>query len=205
MALKLTYDVLQYAAPMLLNAIVQFLTDIVASQQEGGGERPPNYLGFVYVAALFVLAVVQTAMLHQYFFAVFQLGMHLRSAVTLTVYTKALRLSSAAPERTAGVGTITNLMSTDGNRLQNLSTYVMTIVSGPWQIALAITLLWFQLGPSVFAGLAVMVVAIPLNVRRGALTSSAHPLPTRHSRSSLCAGADGAQEPGAAGGADGRA
>ena len=73
-----------------------------------------------------------------------------------------LRLSSSA-RRTSTVGEIVNLMAVDAQRFMDLMTYIHTIWSGPFQIALSLYFLWQTLGPSILAGFGVMVLLIPIN------------------------------------------
>jgi len=54
-------------------------------------------------------------------------------------------------------------MAVDAHRFVDLTTYLNMIWSAPFQIALAIYFLWQSLGPSVLAGLFVMIVLIPIN------------------------------------------
>lgn len=61
------------------------------------------------------------------------------------------------------VGEIVNLMAVDAQRFMDLVTYLNMIWSAPLQIGLAIYFLWGILGPSVLAGLAVMIILIPVN------------------------------------------
>ena len=55
-------------------------------------------------------------------------------------------------------------MSVDAQRLMDLIAYLHIIWSGPFQIVLALIFLWDSMGPSVFAGLAVMILLIPFNI-----------------------------------------
>ncbi len=75
---------------------------------------------------------------------------------------QALRMSSKARQNRT-VGEIVNLMSVDAQRLMDLVTYLYAVYSAPIQITLALVLLYKFLGPSVFAGLAVMILLIPIN------------------------------------------
>ena len=61
------------------------------------------------------------------------------------------------------VGEIVNLMSVDAQRLQDVTGYLWMIWSCPLQIAIAIYMLWGIVGPSALAGLAVMILLIPIN------------------------------------------
>jgi ABC-type transport system involved in cytochrome bd biosynthesis fused ATPase/permease subunit len=130
--------------------------------QPGPSGPPPAWVGYAFVVLLFVTSLMQTALLHQYFFRVFRVGQHLRSSIILAVYQKSLRLSLTARQGQS-VGTITNLMSTDSKRLQDLTTYLMMVVSGPLQIVLSVYFLWQQIGVSVFGGVAVIVLFLPIN------------------------------------------
>ena len=75
---------------------------------------------------------------------------------------QALRLSSSARQQST-VGEIVNLMSIDAQRFMDLMTYLHCIWSSPFQITLAIIFLYIAIGPSVFAGVAVLVLMIPFS------------------------------------------
>uniref|UniRef100_A0A087YGI1 Multidrug resistance-associated protein 1 n=1 Tax=Poecilia formosa TaxID=48698 RepID=A0A087YGI1_POEFO len=77
-------------------------------------------------------------------------------------YKKALVISNAA-RRTSTVGEIVNLMSVDAQRFMDLVTYINMVWSAPLQVVLALYFLWQNLGPSVLAGVAVMVLMVPIN------------------------------------------
>ena len=78
-------------------------------------------------------------------------------------------LSSNA-RKTRTVGEIVNLMSVDSQKCMELMTYVNLVWSAPLQILIALVLLWFTMGPSIFAGVGVMVLLIPVNTCVAALT-----------------------------------
>lgn len=61
------------------------------------------------------------------------------------------------------VGETVNLMSADAQRFNDVTNFIHLIWSCPLQIALSIVFLWLELGPSVLAGLAVMVLMVPIN------------------------------------------
>ena len=54
-------------------------------------------------------------------------------------------------------------MSVDAQRLQDVAGYLWMVWSSPLQIAIAVYMLWGIVGPSVLAGLAIMVLLIPVN------------------------------------------
>lgn len=101
---------------------------------------------------------------------------------------QALVITNAA-KRSSTVGEVVNLMSVDAQRFMDLTTFLNMLWSAPLQIFLALYFLWQvclelawlffylcffvpllltagflqNLGPSVLAGVAVMVMLIPLN------------------------------------------
>ena len=67
-------------------------------------------------------------------------------------------------------------MSVDAQRLMDLMTYVNMVWSAPFQIILSLIFLYDAMGPSIFAGFAVMVIMIPVN---GVLASQARKFQVR--------------------------
>ena len=93
----------------------------------------------------------------------FLVGLRIRTALIAAIYRKALRMSNAARKEST-VGEIVNLMSVDAQRFMDLTAYINMIWSAPLQIVLALYFLWDILGPAVLAGLAVLLILIPINV-----------------------------------------
>ena len=54
-------------------------------------------------------------------------------------------------------------MSVDAQRFMELTTYLNMLWSAPFQMFVSLFFLWRILGPSVLAGVAVMVLLIPVN------------------------------------------
>lgn len=78
------------------------------------------------------------------------------------VYKKSFKLSSGA-RQSSTVGEIVNLQAVDSSRMQELFPYLHTVWSAPFQMGVSLFMLWRLLGPSVLAGLGVMILTIPLN------------------------------------------
>ena len=147
---KLVYDTTQLAVPVLLSRLLKALAD-------------DHVLAYKLAAALTVNAVVATAFLHQYFQRTYRTGMRLKSAAISLVFDKALVARTAGAEDEGAL--VTNLMSVDAQRLQDNMTYMFTIVSGVYQIVATLYLLYGQLGPASFGGLAVMLIFMPVTQR----------------------------------------
>nr|XP_054597909.1 multidrug resistance-associated protein 1 [Nothobranchius furzeri] len=149
---KIIQDILMFVGPEILRLLISFVNNSSA----------PSWHGFFYTALLFICNCVQSVILQKYFHVCFTTGMRLRTAVIGAVYRKALVISNAA-RRTSTVGEIVNLMSVDAQRFMELITYINMVWSAPLQVVLALYFLWQNLGPSVLAGVAVMILMVPVN------------------------------------------
>uniref|UniRef100_A0A8C3TEE3 ATP binding cassette subfamily C member 3 n=1 Tax=Chelydra serpentina TaxID=8475 RepID=A0A8C3TEE3_CHESE len=149
---KLIQDLLSFVNPQLLSVLIGFIKD----------KDAPSWWGFLIAALMFFSAVLQTIILHQHFQYCFVTGMRLRTGITGMIYRKSLVITNSA-KRSSTVGEIVNLMSVDAQRFMDLVTFLNMLWSAPLQICLALYFLWQTLGPSVLAGVAVMILLIPLN------------------------------------------
>ncbi|XP_041474562.1 multidrug resistance-associated protein 1-like isoform X1 [Lytechinus variegatus] len=150
--LKFIHDCLIFVNPQILRLLINFTEDASIWQ----------WRGFFYAGSMLMMSMFNSCVLHQYFHRCFIVGMHLRSSIIGVVYRKSLQLSSAA-RKGATVGEIVNLMSVDAQRFMDLCTYLNMLWSAPFQISVALYFLWQTLGPSVLAGLGVMILIIPIN------------------------------------------
>ncbi|XP_071151886.1 multidrug resistance-associated protein 1-like, partial [Mytilus edulis] len=155
---KFMYDLMQFTSPILLSALISYTTN----KNAGGKNTEPEWYGYTLAGAFFIVSFLQSTFFHQNFHIGMSTGMRARSAMIAAVYKKSLTMNNEA-RKTSTVGEIVNLMGVDCQRLQDMSGYLWMLWSAPFQIVLATLLLWQQLGPSVLAGLAVMILLIPLN------------------------------------------
>lgn len=125
-------------------------------------EQQETWKGILYAMLLFVVAMTQTVISQQYLQKTLTVGMRIRSVLVAAIYKKALKISNAA-RKASSAGEIVNLMAVDAQRFMDLASTVNIIWSAPLQIILAFYFLWIQLGPSVIAGLAIMIILIPIN------------------------------------------
>ncbi|XP_018340398.1 PREDICTED: multidrug resistance-associated protein 1 isoform X2 [Trachymyrmex septentrionalis] len=149
--LKLIQDIMTFISPQILKLLISFIE---------GDE--PMWKGYFYSVLLLLTAMLQTLVLSQYFHRMFLVGLRIRTALIAAIYRKALRMSNAARKEST-LGEIVNLMSVDAQRFMDLTAYINMIWSAPLQIVLALYFLWNILGPAVLAGLAVMIILIPVN------------------------------------------
>ncbi|NXJ08863.1 MRP3 protein, partial [Odontophorus gujanensis] len=149
---KLIQDLLSFVNPQLLSVLISFIKN----------KDAPTWWGFLIAALMFTCAVLQTLILHQHFQYCFVTGMRLRTGITGVIYRKSLVITNSA-KRSSTVGEIVNLMSVDAQRFMDLMMFLNMLWSAPLQTCLALYFLWQALGPSVLAGVAVMVLLIPFN------------------------------------------
>ncbi|XP_078610229.1 multidrug resistance-associated protein 1-like isoform X14 [Branchiostoma floridae x Branchiostoma japonicum] len=150
---KLIQDILLFVSPQLLKLLIAFTKD----------KDIYSWKGYLYAVLLLLVAIIQSLVLHQYFHGCFVMGMRLRTVIISAVYKKSLVVTNEA-RKSSTVGEIVNLMSVDAQRFMDLSTYLHMIWSAPFQIAVSLYFLWQTLGPSILAGLGVMILLIPINI-----------------------------------------
>uniref|UniRef100_A0A8C6WQX4 ABC-type glutathione-S-conjugate transporter n=1 Tax=Neogobius melanostomus TaxID=47308 RepID=A0A8C6WQX4_9GOBI len=152
-AFKLLQDVITFVNPQLLRMLISFI------KQKG----VPDWWGYALAFLMFFTAVLQTLILHQHFQYCFVTGMNVRTAIIGAIYRKVLPLPEQSGQSLVHRGEVVNLMSVDAQRFMDLTTFLNMLWSAPIQIMLALYFLWQNLGPSVLAGVAVMILLIPLN------------------------------------------
>ncbi|XP_064001683.1 ATP-binding cassette sub-family C member 2 [Pogoniulus pusillus] len=151
-AFKLVHDAIVFISPQLLKLLIAFVSD----------EESFDWQGYLYATLLLLTALIQSLCLQQHFTLCFQLGINVRASLIAAIYKKALTLSSATRKEST-VGETVNLMSADAQRFMDMANFVHYLWSAPLQIVVSIFFLWQELGPSVLAGIAVMVLLIPIN------------------------------------------
>ncbi|KAM6095061.1 multidrug resistance-associated protein 1-like isoform 3-T3 [Chlamydotis macqueenii] len=150
--LKVTADILAFMSPQIMKAM------IMASEN-----NPSSYgSGYGYAIALFFVVLSQT-LLHQLYQRNNMLtAVKIKTAVVGLIYKKALTLANSS-RRNYTTGEIVNLMSADAQQLMELTSNINLLWSAPFQIIMAVIFLWKELGPSVLAGVAVLLLVIPIN------------------------------------------
>jgi ABC-type multidrug transport system fused ATPase/permease subunit len=149
-------DILAFVQPQLLRYLIAFIDSY------RGPDPQPVIRGVAIALSMFFVSVVQTSCLHQYFQRAFDTGMRVKSSLTALIYTKALRLSSEG-RATKTTGDIVNHMAVDQQRLSDLTQFGTQLLSAPFQMVLCMVSLYQLVGPSMFAGIGVMIFMIPLN------------------------------------------
>ncbi|KAG8518496.1 Multidrug resistance-associated protein 1, partial [Galemys pyrenaicus] len=150
--LRVFADVLAFTSPLIMKQMIIFCEH----------HQDFDWRGYGYALALFVVVFLQTLILQQYQRCNMLTSAKLKTAVTGLVYKKALLLSNVSRKKFS-TGEIINLMSADAQQLMDLTANLNLLWSAPFQILMAILLLWQELGLAVLAGVAVLLLVIPIN------------------------------------------
>ncbi|XP_078223257.1 ATP-binding cassette sub-family C member 4 isoform X6 [Callithrix jacchus] len=126
---------------------------------------------YAYAAVLTFCTLILAILHHLYFYHVQCAGMRLRVAMCHMIYRKALRLSNMAMGKTT-TGQIVNLLSNDVNKFDQVTVFLHFLWAGPLQAIAVTALLWMEIGISCLAGMAVLIVLLPLQSCFGKLFSS---------------------------------
>lgn len=129
--------------------------------------------GLAYAAGIVGCGLISMVLHHQVFFEAWRCGLHLRMAATGVLFRRAARLRLDSVSQTT-VGQVVNIASTDIERYQLLGTFVHFMWVSAVEGLIVLVFLWRQVGVATLAGLGVLLVMVPLQVR---------------ARSSLCRGA----------------
>ena len=104
--IQLPYIACSITQPMMLGLLVTFIGD--ASQPAGNG--------WTYALVMIAAAFGQMICHHSYYFEGYRSGVRWRTALSLLIYRKALRLSSASLGQTT-LGQVVNLISNDADKV----------------------------------------------------------------------------------------
>uniref|UniRef100_A0AAR2JB30 ATP-binding cassette, sub-family C (CFTR/MRP), member 10 n=1 Tax=Pygocentrus nattereri TaxID=42514 RepID=A0AAR2JB30_PYGNA len=174
--LKLLASLLAFAGPLLLSALVDFM------ETEGA----PLSRGVWCAVGLFLSTFLAAFLRNVFVFEVSKVALEARAAVVSTIYAKALQVSGSALAQ-FNMGEVVNFMSTDTDRLVNFFRSFHEVWSLPFQFALALYLLYLQVGVAFLGGLGVAILLVPLNKFLAAriLENNKHMLAHKDSRVKL--------------------
>ncbi|NXT80894.1 MRP4 protein, partial [Zapornia atra] len=158
-------ETLKIIQPIFLGKIINYF-----ETYDSSNEVALNF-AYCYAAALSVCTLILAIMHHLYFYHVQRAGMKLRVAMCHMIYRKALRLSNVAMAKTT-TGQIVNLLSNDVNKFDQVTIFLHFLWAGPIQAVAVTVLLWMEIGPSCLAGMAVLIILLPVQTCIGRLFSS---------------------------------
>ncbi|KAF9935782.1 hypothetical protein BGZ67_002988 [Mortierella alpina] len=155
MIYRIVASTLTYVLPTLLNQILGFIGSYATENPQ------PVELGIILAFGMFFASLLNSFFMAQYFQETMNIGVEGRTALIAMIYRKSLKLSSAAKQKSTA-GEINNHMSVDAERLPDALTFLPMFISIPYELAIALWLLYQQIGWSVFVGLATILVMMPV-------------------------------------------
>jgi ABC-type multidrug transport system fused ATPase/permease subunit len=154
---KIPNDASQFCQPVLLKLLLQFV-----STPEGPLDIKQ---GFFIVAGMSALMISTSLFVQWYFQVMFAQSFRVRAALVSMIFRKSLAMSAEA-KATTNEGETANLMSVDASKIADFIPYMHSLLwSLPLQIIIAIALLFTNVGWAALAGIAVMVLLIPLSAK----------------------------------------
>lgn len=153
-AIKLIPTLLIFLGPLLLSRLIRFVKN----------SEEPGWHGYVYVAAMFFFPLVESLLNSISDYRLNLLALKVRSTLTSAIYERMLH-SSCWPSTSSrfSSATLINITSMDAERVLEFIKLVNLFWICPMQVTIAIFMLWPHLGYGSFAGLAVLVLLLPLN------------------------------------------
>ncbi|KAK5808060.1 P-loop containing nucleoside triphosphate hydrolase protein [Linnemannia elongata] len=160
--LKVIGDALQVFQPLVIKAILNFVTNSLRNRELG--QAPPLWHGILMSIGLYLMGIFASIALHQFWQRSTSTGVGIRTALITTIYRKGLLLSSKA-KQDFSTGKVTNLMSTDTTRLDFVAGYFHVIWTAPLMIALILILLIDNMGPTALVGFVFLLIVGPLQAK----------------------------------------
>ena len=150
--LKFIADCSGFAAPLLLNLVVNFMENPSADRR----------WGYVYAMGL-TLSTFAVSLCNAHFnLLINELKLKVRASLITSVYKHVISVSSLELNQFS-TGEVINYMSTDVDRIVNFGPSLHAVWSLPFQLLVTIALLYQQLGVSSLAGVGITILMIPLN------------------------------------------
>ncbi|RKP39936.1 P-loop containing nucleoside triphosphate hydrolase protein [Dimargaris cristalligena] len=117
--------------------------------------------GYLYAMGLSFAVLLQAFMHHIFYFGLARTILNTRVGLSALIFSKSLRLPAASSLAT---GTVVNLISNDLMPFEVLSSFIHSFWLGPFEIALAFYFLWSSLRFSLFVGLGIFALMIPMQL-----------------------------------------
>ncbi|KAJ3271229.1 hypothetical protein HDV01_006962 [Terramyces sp. JEL0728] len=158
--LRFVSDMGTNLSPIFVKYLVNFVTTSQTAEQ-ANQEAPSFYYGLSYALALLFIQVYITVVQNKFFQVSQTQGLMAKSAFIGLIFRKSARLSSSS-RQSFNSGKVTNLVSTDCNRIEMFTGMCHVLWTSPVQMVIIIGILVSMIGPAAFAGVGLLAVLGPI-------------------------------------------
>ena len=151
---------LAFVNPIMLKFFIRFLSN-----------NEPCWRGVLYALTMFVGSMLWTLTFHQSCYLSVIISSRMRSSLVSMIYRKTLKLNNKARNQFTA-GEITNYMSVDAQRVMDNFWHLRNIWGTPFQVSIALYLIYQELGAVTFAGIGIMLALIPVNLYTSKISES---------------------------------
>nr|ABS83557.1 ABCC/MRP-like protein [Mytilus californianus] len=149
---KLLYHFAEFAFPYILRLLIGITKD----------RKEDIWKGYILAILMFSVTIFKSVVLNLHIKETQEAGRSNWVALTAVIYKKTLRLTNAAKQDST-VGEIINLMSVDAEKIGNCVWSLNEVWAVPLLFSMAFYFLWQTLGSSVFVGLIIVLLLVPVN------------------------------------------
>lgn len=150
--------------PFMIQKIILYLSsdDPMSDSYVSHEEAQAYALGLIVISCIFAITR------HYAFLLVQSVGLNIRSALTVLLFKKILRVSKTSFKQT-DVGQVLNVVANDLFRIEELFTNIQGFVLGPVMAIAVLYIVWTNIGYATVGGLFILVLFIPFQSVMGRL------------------------------------
>ncbi|KAH3731572.1 multidrug resistance-associated protein 1 [Pelomyxa schiedti] len=150
--LRLIYVILEFLPAVLIYWMILYM-----------GSEEPYWKGLLCTGGFFLAGTLGVIVQHQYLYKTYRIGQNVRTCVVSSLYRKCLKLSHLTVTQVS-IGTISNFLAVDSVALCDVVQNVHLLWISPVEIFVGIILLLWVIGVSSLAGVACIVLTIPVSL-----------------------------------------
>ncbi|GMI10781.1 hypothetical protein TrVE_jg12891 [Triparma verrucosa] len=148
-------NILALSGPVLLKYLIEFV-----DKSHDPDTAPPVTDGILLCVFMFLAQVLDSTIRAHSMYWGKLVGIGLRNVTILALYNRTFTVPPYTSQ--SDVGKLVNQMSTDATRYLNVMPAFIMMLAAPVFILFALAILFIVIGPSVFVGLVIMVLYVPL-------------------------------------------
>ncbi|CAL1531982.1 unnamed protein product [Lymnaea stagnalis] len=152
--IKIIGDTLTVIQPIIIREIIKTV--------QFGTILRPSWLGVMLSVAFVFSNLLKNITQNASLYVSSKIGLDIKSALTSSIFQKALRMSSEGRKKYTS-GEIITMMSVDAQRVQEVCRFIVLIVGAPIQLIASAVLLYYTIGVSVVSGIIVLFLLMPIN------------------------------------------